>query len=294
MPTIAKNFSNLMWIEKYSVLTPDQITDHRIRQLVNIPDDMPHLLFTGPAGVGKTATALCIAQQLLKRNKKNMLEEKLPLLIHRDRRRDISELSITYDESGFKMVRVKDFVDLMKVITTNEYEKHFRIIIIDDADEMTSEAQTDLIRIIEDSSKITRFIIICNYLSSIIEPLQSRCMVFQFTKLTREDAVRRLKTICEKEGVRFEEKALLEIYEAASGNLRHSINILQAAAGMGSVSQANVIVSVALSVRSKVGEVIRLALDGKFTDAMAVLFELTNEFGIPENNFLKYTNQEYT
>jgi replication factor C small subunit len=294
MPTIAKNFSNLMWIEKYSVLTPDQITDHRIRQLVNIPDDMPHLLFTGPAGVGKTATALCIAQQLLKRNKKNMLEEKLPLLIHRDRRRDISELSITYDESGFKMVRVKDFVDLMKVITTNKYEKHFRIIIIDDADEMTSEAQTDLISIIENSSKITRFIIICNYLSSIIEPLQSRCMVFQFTKLTREDAVRRLKTICEKEGVRFEEKALLEIYEAASGNLRHSINILQAAADMGSVSQANVIVSVALSVRSKVGEVIRLALDDKFTDAMAVLFELTNEFGIPENNFLKYTNQEYT
>jgi replication factor C small subunit len=294
MPTIAKNFSNLMWIEKYSVLTPDQITDHRIRQLVDIPDDMPHLLFTGPAGVGKTATALCIAQQLLKRNKKNMLEEKLPLLIHRDRRRDISELSITYDESGFKMVRVKDFVDLMKVITTNKYEKHFRIIIIDDADEMTSEAQTDLIRIIEDSSKITRFIIICNYLSSIIEPLQSRCMVFQFTKLTREDSVRRLKTICEKEGVRFEEKALLEIYEAASGNLRHSINILQAAAGMGSVSQANVIVSVALSVRSKVGEVIRLALDDKFTDAMAVLFELTNEFGVYENNFLKYTNQENT
>jgi replication factor C small subunit len=159
---------------------------------------------------------------------------------------------------------------------------------------MTSEAQTDLIRIIEDSSKITRFIIICNYLSSIIEPLQSRCMVFQFTKLTREDSVRRLKTICEKEGVRFEEKALLEIYEAASGNLRHSINILQAAAGMGSVSQANVIVSVALSVRSKVGEVIRLALDDKFTDAMAVLFELTNEFGVYENNFLKYTNQENT
>src|SRR5436305_7108814 len=121
MPTIAKNFLNMTWIQRYSVLTPDQIIDHRIRKLVDIPDDMPHLLFTGPAGVGKTATALCIAQQLLKRNKKNMLEEKLPLLIHRDRRRDISELSITYDESGFKMVRVKDFVDLMKVITTNEY-----------------------------------------------------------------------------------------------------------------------------------------------------------------------------
>ncbi|MGB6593806.1 MAG: replication factor C small subunit, partial [Candidatus Nitrosopolaris sp.] len=84
----------------------------------------------------------------------------------------------------------------------------------------------------------------------------------------------------------------LQIYDAASGDLRHSINILQAAAGMGFVSRANVIASVGLSGKSKVGEVIKLALSGKFTDARVKLFELTNVYGMSENDFLKYANQE--
>jgi replication factor C small subunit len=279
---MSRDLSNLMWVEKYRPLTLNQVIDQKeivngLRHLIDIPDELPHLLFSGPPGVGKTTTALCIARHLL----------------GEQWQRDTLELNAS-DERGIKMVRerVKEFAAVMKLITGNKDEQMFRIIILDEADEMTSEAQTALRRIIEDSSKTTRFIIICNYLSQIIEPLQSRCVVFRFTRLAKEDIVQHLKTICEKEGAKFEEKALLQIYDATSGDLRHSINILQAAAGMGFVSRANVIASIGLSGKSKVGEVIKLALSGKFTDARVKLFELTNVYGMSENDFLKYANQE--
>jgi replication factor C small subunit len=189
--------------------------------------------------------------------------------------------------------RVKEFAAVMKLVSSNNLDdKPFRIIILDEADEMTAEAQTALRRIIEDSSKTTRFIIICNYLSKIIEPIQSRCVVFHFTRLARQDVIDYLKTICEKEGMQYEERALAQIYDSTLGDLRHSINVLQAAAGMGTVSVANVTASIGLSGKAKVGEIIRLALAGKFNDARIKLMELTSVYGMSEADFLKYANQE--
>jgi replication factor C small subunit len=274
--------SNLMWVEKYRPLKLEQVINQKqiingLSNLIENPDEIPHLLFAGPAGVGKTTTALCIARALLGEYWQ----------------RDTLELNAS-DERGIKMVRerVKEFAAVMKLSTSNNDDKPFRIIILDEADEMTSEAQTALRRIIEDSSKTTRFIIICNYLSQIIEPIQSRCVVFHFTRLAEEDIVDYLKMICEKEGVKYEEKALEQIYTATSGDLRHSINILQASTGMGSVSIANVIASMGLSGKAKVGEVIRLAIAGKFNDARVKLLELMHVYGMSEGDFLKYANQE--
>jgi replication factor C small subunit len=263
-----------MWSEKYGALTPDQIRDHRIRQLVNTVDEKPPLLFVGPSGIGKTETALCIAEQWLDKNR-TTLEGKLPISFYFDL---IShELLASYESAGRRdrslIVPVTDIVALMKIITSRKHEKLFMIVVIDEADKMTNDDQTELIKIIKDSPKKTHFIIICGSLSSMIEPLWSKCMIFRFTKLTMEDAVRHLTSICQKEKVRFDEKALTEIYEAALGNLRDSINILQAAASMGSVSYSNVKASIELSVRSKIGEVIRLALAGKFSSAMPILPE---------------------
>src|ERR671931_911291 len=283
MSTKSNTLSNLMWVEKYRPTKLDQIINQTeivngLSNLIKNSSEIPHLLFAGSAGIGKTTTALCIARELL----------------GEDWRRDTLELNAS-DERGIKMVRerVKEFASVMKLATGDKkYDKPFRIIILDEADEMTPEAQTALRRIIEDSSKTTRFIIICNYLSKIIEPIQSRCVVFHFRRLVRQDVIGYLKTICEKEGVEFEERALSQIYDSTLGDLRHSINVLQAAAGMGIVSVANVIASIGLSGKAKVAEIIRLALAGKFNDARIKLMELTNVYGMSEADFLKYANQE--
>lgn len=272
-----------MWVEKYRPVKLEQVIDQKqiingLSNLIKNPYEIPHLLFAGPAGVGKTTAALCIARELLGEYWQ----------------RDTLELNAS-DERGIKMVRerVKEFAAVMKLSTSNnDDDKPYRIIILDEADEMTSEAQTALRRIIEDSSKTTRFIIICNYLSQIIEPIQSRCVIFHFTRLAKEDVIDYLKMICEKEGVKYEEKALEQIYTATLGDLRHSINILQASTGMGSVSIANVVASMGLSGKAKVGEVIRLALTGKFNDARVKLLELMHVYGMSEGDFLKYANQE--
>jgi replication factor C small subunit len=234
------------------------------------------MLFAGPAGVGKTTTALCIARELL----------------GEDWRKNTLSLNAS-DERGIKMVRerVKEFAASIKLASDKEFGKP-KIIILDEADEMTSEAQTALRRIIEDSASTTRFIIICNYLSQIIEPIQSRCVVFRFTRLPKDDVIEHLKKICENERVKYDEKAIAQVFEATGGDLRHSINILQAAAGMGSVSPSNVNAAVGLSGRSRVGEVIKLAIAGKFNDARIKLLELMQVYGLSETDFMKYASQE--
>src|SRR5215213_2823555 len=283
MSTMNKNFSNLMWVEKYRPVELDEVIDQKeiirgLQNLIKNPEEIPHLLFAGPAGVGKTTTALCVAKGLL----------------GEEWQRDTLELNAS-DARGIKMVRerVKEFAAVMKLTTSNkEDNRPLRIIILDEADEMTSEAQTALRRIIEDSSRTTRFIIICNYLSQIIEPIQSRCVVFKFRRLPREDVSDYLRFICEKQGVKFEEKAFSTIYDSTLGDLRHSINILQAAAGMGAVSSSNVVSSIGLSGKTRVKEIIKLALAGKFHEARFRLFELMQVYGMSENDFLKYANQE--
>jgi len=270
--------SHLMWVEKYRPLKLSEVANQKskvdgIKNLIKSPEEMPHLLFSGPAGVGKTTVALCIARELLGNYWKDYT----------------LELNAS-DERGINMVRER--VKMFARYSGMAAKIPFKIIILDEADEMTGDAQTALRRIVEDTAKTTRFVLICNYLSQIIEPIQSRCVIFRFTNLREEDVVAHLEKICKVEKVKYDDKALSLIYEFTEGDLRHAINVLQAAASMGNVNAANVNDAVGISEKGKVGEIIKLALSGKFQDARTKLIELTRVYGMSERDFLRFANEE--
>lgn len=156
----------------------------------------------------------------------------------------------------------------------------------------TSDAQTALRRIMEESSRYTRFILICNYSSGIIEPIQSRCAIFRFQRLDETSVTQHLREIAKKEGVNIMgEDVYSAIYEATSGDLRQAINLLQAASLDGTVTLEKVKAITGATVKGRVTEIVKLALDGMFEEAMTKMLELTKVYGVPERDFLKFANE---
>ncbi len=264
-----------MWVEKYRPTKLSEIVGQTeiigsLEALIKDPTDMPHLLFSGSAGVGKTTTALCLSRQILGEYAKDYT----------------LELNAS-DERGIEMVRqkVKKFSRFAGMV-----DVPFKIIILDEADEMTSAAQTALRRIIEDTAKICRFILIANNVSKIIEPIQSRCATFKFTSVPEEDVIIRLEEIAKKEKVKTDKKGLKEIYEYTEGDLRHAINLMQATASLGGITEENVKVSAGLTKTSDVDEVLKIALSGKVVEAREKMIELIKVYGMSESDFLKYLN----
>jgi replication factor C small subunit len=156
---------------------------------------------------------------------------------------------------------------------------------------MTRDAQTALRRIMEESSRFTRFILICNYSSSIIEPIQSRCAIFRFQRVDAQQVSSYLRKIAKAEGVKVTEKVLEAIYEATGGDLRQAINLLQAASSDGEVTIERVNSVTGSMVKERASEIIKLALDGDFNAARVKLVELTRVYGIPETDFLRFANE---
>lgn len=264
-----------MWVEKYRPTKLSEIVNQTeivgsLSALIKDPTDMPHLMFSGSAGVGKTTTALCITRQILGEYAKDYT----------------LELNAS-DERGIGMVRekVKKFSKFAGMA-----EVPFKIIILDEADEMTSDAQTALRRIIEDTAKICRFILIANNISKIIDPIQSRCATFKFTSISSEDVIDRLEEIAKKEKIKFDKKGLKVIYEYSEGDLRHAINLMQATASLGGISEENVKASAGLSKTSDVDEILKIALGGDVIKAREKMIELTKVYGMSESDFLKYLN----
>jgi len=270
------SISNIMWVEKYRPSKLSDVIDQTeiigsLNSLLKNQSEMPHLLFSGSAGVGKTSVALCISKQILG---DHWLDNTL-------------ELNAS-DERGINMVRerVKKFSRFAGMFT----EIPFKIIILDEADEMTYDAQTALRRIIEDTARICRFILIANNISKIISPIQSRCAVFKFTTIPEKDAISYLKSIAKKEKIKTDDKALKAIFDHSEGDLRHAINLMQAASSLGSITEKNVKTSAGLTRTKDVGDVLKLALDGKIVDARNKMIELIKVYGMSESDFLKYIN----
>ena len=269
--------SNVMWVEKYRPKKMTELVNQKevvgsINSMLKNQSELPHLLFSGSAGVGKTTAALCLSSEILREHWRTYT----------------LELNAS-DERGINMVRerVKKFSRFAGLDT----EIPFKIIILDEADEMTHDAQTALRRIIEDTSKICRFILIANNLSKIIAPIQSRCVVFKFTRISDKEIISQLKFIAKQEKIKTDEKGLQAICDYTSGDLRHAINILQAAASSGDVTESIVKSVVGLTKTKDVQDVLKLALDGKISDSRDKMIELIKVYGMSESDFLKYINQ---
>jgi len=271
------SLSNVMWVEKYRPKKISEIVNQKeimgsLGALLKNQSEMPHLLFSGSAGVGKTSTAICISREILG-----------------EYWRDYSLELNASDERGIGMVREK--VKKFSRFAGLDTEIPFKIIILDEADEMTSDAQTALRRIIEDTAKYCRFILIANNLSKIIAPIQSRCVVFKFTKISDKEILSQLKFIGKKEKIKADEKGLNAICDYTDGDLRHAINILQAAASSGNVTESVVKSVVGLTKTNDVQDVLKLALTGKISDARDKMIELIKVYGMSESDFLKYITQ---
>ncbi|KAH6685355.1 replication factor C subunit 2 [Plectosphaerella plurivora] len=213
------------WVEKYRPKTLSDVTaqDHTVTVLQRTlqASNLPHMLFYGPPGTGKTSTVLALAKELYG-----------PELI----KTRVLELNAS-DERGISIVRekVKDFARMQLTNPTAEYKKKwpcppFKIIILDEADSMTQDAQSALRRTMETYSKITRFCLICNYVTRIIDPLASRCSKFRFKSLDQGNAKKRLEDIANNEGVELADGAVDALIKSSEGDLRKAITYLQSAA----------------------------------------------------------------
>ena len=206
------------WVEKYRPKSFDDIVSQNIAinslKAFIKKGDMPHMIFTGPAGTGKTSAALIIAKEMLKGESYY---------------RDLLELNAS-DTVRMDYVRsvIKDFVNQNMIIRKKD---SLKIVILDEADNIPNQVQQALRRIMERASTKVKFILMCNYINRIIDPIISRCAVFRFVNLPKEKIVERLKYIAKQENLSIpEDKSELffdTLFFISAGDLRKAINTLQ-------------------------------------------------------------------
>ncbi|RJS85084.1 replication factor C small subunit [Candidatus Bathyarchaeota archaeon] len=266
-----------VWAEKYRPKRLDDIInqEHVVTRVKVFVEDksIPHMLFAGPPGTGKTTMALCIARELYGEQwRQNVLETNAS------------------DERGINVVRgkIKDFARTMAMGGAE-----YRIIILDEADALTAEAQQALRRTMEAYSATVRFILICNYSSKIIPPIQSRTAVFRFKTLSEEHVREFINWIVKGEDLEIDEDAIRAVIHLCEGDLRRVANLLQAAATIGKTITEDMIYEVASQARpDDVKVMLELALKGKFLDARQLLHKMLINQGLAGEDVVREVHRQ--
>jgi replication factor C small subunit len=266
-----------MWVEKYRPNTFSQIKGQqkiveRVKSFVE-QRNIPHLLFSGPAGVGKTTLSLVIAKELYGENY----------------RESFLELNAS-DERGIDVIRtkVKDFARTKALDSVP-----FKIIYLDECDALTKEAQQALRRTMENYTATTRFILSCNYASKIIDPIQSRCTVFKFQPLSREDVEEMVEQVASEEGLAIDSAARDAIYEVTQGDGRRTKNLLQSCSAIAKVITPEIVYSLSSVAKpEEIKQILQVCLDKDFLGARKLLLDTMLKNGLSGSDIIKQMQRE--
>jgi replication factor C small subunit len=272
-----------IWVEKYRPSRVEEIVNQRevVERLRGYlrSRNLPNMLFAGPPGTGKTTCAIALAKELFGANW----------------RTNFLELNAS-DERGIDVVRgkIKSFARyLAHRMGEEEKQDSFKIIFLDEADALTKDAQHAMRRTMEMFSRNCRFILSCNYSSKIIEPIQSRCALFRFKPIAKEDMEERIKYIAQKEGLTLTEKGLEAILYVSEGDLRKAINLLQSASAFSREISDEVIYGVIAKARPEdIREILQTALGGDFMKAREQLRELMVAYGMSGQDIVGQLHRE--